>query len=123
MCKVPLRGRGLVLVRPRGHGIFACRPSSEGRDPTYKSASDSGGVKDDFPNKTRQRGPCVSKTVAGVLLAHLKIVGHVTHFCKNMIPICDPPQYSWALEFPYSNVYRTNGTGNFLITKKFLIIR
>ena len=32
-------------------------------------------------------------------------------------------QYGWALEFPYSNICRTNGPGNFLITKNVWLIR
>ena len=33
-----------------------------------------------------------------------KRLSHVTHFYKDTVPLRDP-QYGWALEFPYSNMF------------------
>ena len=58
-------------------------------------------------------GSCGSETVAGVFLARLKRVCHVTHFLKsNDTNALSSSQYDLALEFSM------NGSGNILIKKK-----
>ena len=72
----------------------------------------------------------VLKTEAGVLLVRFKRVGHVTHFYKDTILMCDPLsdwfgpeislfqclQYESALEFPdYKKSSANNLSINFII--------